>query len=175
MSARFRTSPRAQLTAVVVALLTALVCAAADPKPTSPVSVPTPTTAAAATPPGVPFETFRPIADRNIFDPNRVGRSTRSTRIDPARPTGDSIALVGTLRYEKGYFAFFDSPDSKFKKVVHEGEPIAEFSVTHISASSVDLIRNGKTISLQVAQRLRRPVGEDWTIAAVETPRTDPT
>ena len=147
---------------------------AADTKSVSPVtsSAPVAAVATAGTPAVVPFETFRSIADRNIFDPNRVGRTARPVRSE-TRPTDDTISLVGTMDSEKGIVAFFDSPIPKFKKVLRAGEPIAEYTVSKVTAKGVELTRDGKTLSLQVAQQLRRPVGEDWTVAATELPRTD--
>jgi hypothetical protein len=76
---------------------------------------------------------------------------------------------------DKGIIAFFDSPIPKFKKVLHAGEPIAEYTVSKVTAKGVELTRDGKTLSLQVAQQLRRPIGEDWSVAATEPPRTDAT
>jgi hypothetical protein len=151
-----------------------LLIQAADTKPTSPIGVPAPVPAVvtAPAPTVLPFETFRTIAEHNIFDPNRVGRS-RTVRTEAARPTDDVISLVGTMDSGDGILAFFDSPLPKFKKVVHVGETLADYTVTKITPQAVELTRAGKALSLQVAQQLRRPVGEDWTVAATEPTRAD--
>jgi hypothetical protein len=147
---------------------------AADTAPVSAApSAPVAAVVTAGAPTVTPFETFHSIAERNIFDPNRVARS-RSTRTEVNRPAVDTISLVGTMESDKGLIAFFESPVPKFKKVLHAGEPIAEFTVSKITPQAVELTRDGKNFSLQVAQQLRRPAGEDWTVAAVEPPRADP-
>ena len=61
------------------------------------------------------------ISDRNIFDPSREPRtrmtSTRTSAPDthPDR-RAPYFTLVGTMSYEKGMFAFFDSNNSDMKK-----------------------------------------------------------
>src|SRR5437016_4611968 len=55
------------------------------------------------------FNSFRIITQRNIFDPNRSGIGRPFTRHNPSsNRTIDAFALVGTMSYEKGKFAFFD-------------------------------------------------------------------
>jgi hypothetical protein len=122
---------------------------------------PTPPAASSITPQGS-FDSFRLISDRNIFDPNRYSRSARAAA--PAEPTGDTIAFVGTMDYDKGLFAFFDSPDARYRKVLPEGGMVGDFAVKHIAATSVDLTRGDKMITLQITQQLRRPDGGDWSV-----------
>lgn len=121
------------------------------------------TTPAAPTAPT--FDSFRLIAERNIFDPNRVGRSAQNNRRE-AQPTGDTITLVGTMQYEKGYFAFFDSPNAKFRAALTATGTVADFTVKQVTANSVELTRNGQSIHLAISQQLYRPVGGDWTLSA---------
>lgn len=113
------------------------------------------------------FAAFRLIAERNIFDPNRVDRSGRGANPDALPPADAVITLVGTLQYEKGLFAFFDGTDPRHTKVIGSGEKIAGFTVTRIVADSVDLEREGVATHLKVAQQLRRaPVeGAEWVVA----------
>src|ERR1051325_3802941 len=56
------------------------------------------------------YESFRIIAQRNIFNPNRSSRASRGGENGEARKEvkTDWIALVGTMLYEKGELAFFD-------------------------------------------------------------------
>jgi hypothetical protein len=106
------------------------------------------------------FSAFRLIGDWNIFDPNRVRRST-----DGSPPVVvDTISLVGTMQYEKGLFAFFDSPDSNYRKALHVGDAIAQFTVTRITPSGVELTRDSKQLSLAIGRQLRRPAGGEWTV-----------
>lgn len=117
------------------------------------------------------FDAFRIVSERNIFDPNRTGRSARSG--DPA-PRADILSLVGTMHYEKGLYAFFDGSGPTFQKALHEGEPIADYTVTRITQDSVALARSGQSTTLAIGQQLRRPVGGDWSAAEPVTVRAEP-
>jgi len=125
------------------------------------------------TPADAKYDAYRIIVERNIFNPNRVGR-TRD-RSDEKLPRVDTIALVGTMQSDKGVVAFFDSPDAAFRKTLHEGQSVGEFKVEKIQPNEVELSRGGKPVTLKVAQQLRRPEGADWSVSAVEPPRTDAT
>jgi len=120
------------------------------------------------TPADSKYDSFRVIVERNIFNPTRVGR-TRDR--EEKAPRVDTIALVGTMQYDKGVVAFFDSPDAAFRKTLREGQSVGDFKVQKIAPNEVELIRDGKPISLRVAQQLRRPEGGDWSVTAAEPPR----
>jgi hypothetical protein len=107
------------------------------------------------------FDTFRFIGDRNIFDPNRVGRHADDS---PPQPV-ETISLVGTMQYTKGLFAFFDSPDSNYRKTLQEGSTIAQFTVKRITTDGIELTRDSQQISLTIGQQLRRLAGEDWAVS----------
>src|SRR5262249_468863 len=66
-------------------------------------------------------QNFRIVTERNIFDPNR-GPAIRP-RSGPTRST-DYFALVGTMSYEKGLFAFFDGTSSEYRKALKLGDSI---------------------------------------------------
>ena len=110
------------------------------------------------------FDSFRLIGDRNIFDPNRRSRTARSASNEPPAPTGDTIAFVGTMDYDQGIYAFFDSADSRYRQVLPAGGKLAEFVVKHVGARSVDLTRDGQVTTLQITQQLHRPDGGEWTV-----------
>ncbi|HTB85503.1 MAG TPA: hypothetical protein VK742_17785 [Candidatus Sulfotelmatobacter sp.] len=88
------------------------------------------------------------IADRNIFDPNRYPHDQRSSVYRPkkkiSRNGPQGVILVGTMAYEKGYFAFFNAGDSDLKKVVAAGGDITDYTVKNISATAVTLIGKDK-------------------------------
>jgi len=134
-----------------------------------------PPTRAAAPAPGAPattgFETFRFIGAWNIFNPNRVGHPDDG----PPPPQIETISLVGTMQYDKGVFAFFDSADRNYRQALHEGDEIAQFKITHITADRVDFIRDSKPVSLAVGQQFRRPPGGEWTVAAAVREEKAPT
>lgn len=117
------------------------------------------------------FEGFRVITERNIFNPTRIGRSRAAPEEKP--PRVDEISLVGTMHYDKGVVAFFDSPDAQYRKNLREGESIAGFKVSRISPDGVELLREDKPVSLKVNQQLRRREGADWSVGATPV-RTAP-
>ena len=119
---------------------------------------------------GAGFEAFQVIAEKNIFNPNRVGRTRAAPEEKP--PRVDEIALVGVLQYDKGRVAFFDSPDSVHRKTVQEGDMIADFKVQRVGSDGVDLARDQQVLAMKVTQQLRRAEGGDWTLTAAPE-RTD--
>lgn len=125
----------------------------------------------------LPYARFKGIADKNIFNPYRVGRSAKSSTPE-ALPTGDHIALVGTMSYGKGVFAFFDSNLQVLRQVVPEGGQLGDFKVNHISATGAQLVQATQTFSLTVSQQLTRPPeGGAWTLttASLSAPGSSPT
>jgi hypothetical protein len=116
------------------------------------------------------FSAFRLIGEGNIFNQNRVARISS----DLPHEAVETISLVGTLQSESGFLAIFDSPDASYRKAVHEGDTIAQFTVKHISPDRVDLARDSGPMSLAVGEQLSRPKGGDWTAtttaAAVAAP-----
>jgi hypothetical protein len=133
------------------------------PNPNAPATIPTPRNESGVAP-AASFEAFRLITERNIFNPNRTGRRERT--VEETLPRLDVITLVGTMDSDKGLRAFFDGSEAGFRKVLHVGESVDKFKVTKVAPQSVDLERDGKTLSVRVGQQLRRPEGADWVLAA---------
>ena len=123
------------------------------------------------TPADAKYDGFRIIVEKNIFNPTRIGRTRERSEEKAVRV--DSIALVGTMQSDKGIVAFFDSPDSAYRKTLREGQAVGDFKVTKIKPDEVELVRDGKPVSLHIAQQLRRAEGADWTVAPVEPPSSD--
>ena len=115
------------------------------------------------------FENFRIIAERNIFNPNRIGR-VREGGEAPTAPREEMFTLVGTLETEKGIVAIFDSPDSALRKAVREGQSLGGFNVKTISAGKVELTGEKQSFALNLAQRLRRVEEGEWKVSNVEPP-----
>ena len=161
--------PRVVVTGLLAVVLSggAALAASTDAKTSAVKPAATPASAVAKASPTAAngsFDSFRLIGDRNIFDPNRRSRA-RSASNEPAVPTGDIIAFVGTMDYDQGIFAFFDSSDARYRKVLPEGGKLAEFVVKHVEARRVDLTRDGKVTTLDITQQLHRPPeGGDWTV-----------
>ncbi len=119
--------------------------------------------ATATVAPAGSFESFSLIAERNIFNPNRIGR-TRANPDAPA-PRTDQIALVGTVERGASLVAVFDGSESAWRRSLAVGESIGDFKVVRITSAGADLERDGKPVSLLVSHSLRRPEGGDWTVA----------
>ena len=114
----------------------------------------------------------RTVTDRNIFDPNRVPHSPRSTATTRTKPrtkprsggmTG--IALVGTMSYEKGWFAFFNAGDSDNKKVIAAGGEVGGNQVKDISATAVTLVGDDKKeFTMKIGDQLHQD-GSRWKLS----------
>jgi hypothetical protein len=125
--------------------------------------------AAAVTSPttGTNFDSFRIVAERNIFNQNR---STRSARRESSRPRSapvvQALSLVGTLSYEKGDFAFFEGTSPEFKKPVKPGEKIAGYEVKEIKATCVKIANEKQEFEIKVGQQLRREDQGEWQLSS---------
>jgi hypothetical protein len=109
------------------------------------------------------YSAFKIVNERNIFNPHRYARSSR---VRETRPTSkaDSFALVGTMSYEKGAFAFFDGSKSEFRKVVKPAEAIAGYTVTDIAPNSVRLAAGTNEIELKIGNQMRREEEGEWRL-----------
>jgi len=115
---------------------------------------------------GQTFESFRIIGERNIFNPSRSPRSSRSGSTAVKRqPKVESFALVGTMSYSKGDLAFFESSVSQYRKSVKKGDTIGAYKVQEVTASSVKLGNDKQEIELKVGQQMRREDEEDWKLS----------
>ena len=118
---------------------------------------------------GFDLGSFRIIYERNIFNPHRSPRSSgappvtrRETERKPVVRT-ESFALVGTMSYEKGSYAFFEGSSSQFRKVMQPDETIAGFKVTSVTPKCVTLEHEGKSIELCVGMQMSKSDDEkDW-------------
>ncbi len=120
-----------------------------------------------------PFEVFRTIGERNIFDPNRQPRIRRDAATETPTPADEVISFVGTLQYEKGLFAFFDGSDPLYRTTLPTGGAIAGFSVTQIAPQSVSLTANDRLLTLRMGESLRRREGTDWAVSTLPQPLAD--
>lgn len=110
------------------------------------------------------YSDFKLIPDRNIFNTRRYARSSgMSERRDSRRASRvDSFTLVGTMNYEKGPLAFFDSTRSDYRKAAQPGDSIGEFKVTSIDLNLVRLVGGTNDIELAVGKQMRREDDGNW-------------
>lgn len=110
------------------------------------------------------YDSFSLIWRRNIFDPNRRAMSYRRPS-GPSR-TVDAFALVGTLSYSKGKFAFFNGTSPDYKKVLEPGASIAGYTIKDITAKNVLLAANGKEVEMNVGSQMRNEGRNNWKLSA---------
>lgn len=103
---------------------------------------------------------FRIVSERNIFNANRSGGQVRLSTRRPTRV--ESFALVGTMAYEKGAFAFFEGSSSEFTKVLKTDGVIAGHKLVDILANAVKLEADGKILELPVGSAMRREDEGTW-------------
>ena len=94
---------------------------------------------------------------------------TTTTRTKPrTKPrTGGmtGIALVGTMSYEKGWFAFFNAGDSDNKKVIAAGGEVGGNQVKAISATTVTLVGDDKKeFTMKIGDQLHQD-GARWKLS----------
>ena len=119
----------------------------------------------AAASPSLDFQSFKIIAERNIFNPNRrPGLS--SQRPPPRAVRTEAFSLVGTLLDEggTGTFAFFDGSGSQYKKVLKIGEAIAGYKVCEIASDAVRLEAEDTKIDLPMGMQMKRQEEEKWQL-----------
>ena len=110
------------------------------------------------------FQAFKILTERNIFDPNRSSDS--GGRSEPRKAARvESFALLGTLSYEKGNFAFFDGTDSAYRKALKIGDTIAGYRIGEITADHVRLEADGKQVELSVGLQMKKPDEGEWQLA----------
>jgi hypothetical protein len=157
--------------AAVVLLPGLAACAASLPAPDRVTNSATqPGAHAAPASSGLTLESFQVIPERNIFNPNRSGRNPeREYRREERKVRTESFALVGTLGYEKGYFAFFDGSSSDYRRVLKASDSIAGFTVAAVSPQQVSLqSSNHGDYALPMGMQLQRMDEGKWELA----PRT---
>jgi hypothetical protein len=119
------------------------------------------------------YSSFRLVADRNIFDPNRRPHDTRSNRRQSASRSVPTFSFVGTMDYRRGRFAFFDGTDSDYRRALSTNGVIAGYTVAEITPTSVKLQSTNKSVELKIGSQMRQEAGawqlianEEWTPAA---------
>jgi hypothetical protein len=120
------------------------------------------------------------ITDRNIFDPSRVphnfpGTFQRRTQRPHPSPSTPAITLVGTMSYEKGYFAFFNGNNEDFRQILQVSQKIAGYTVTDITPGQAQLESTDKKkkLQLKVGDILRQENGSWQLSGSSEIPAGD--
>src|SRR5262249_49610823 len=116
-------------------------------------------------------QTFRIISERNIFDPNRSPRVSRSDQPAPRPRRTESFTLIGTMSSDQGTFAFFDSNSSQYRKTAKPQETIAGYKIAEIGHDSVKLAAgSNQTFNLPIGNQMRRQDDGPWSLGGREEP-----
>ncbi len=126
------------------------------------------TSKSAPAPAALSYDSFKLIADRNIFDSSRSKGITRAPRTNAAPPAArvESFALVGTMSYAKGDFAFFDGTSPQYRKALKAGDVIGAYKVKEVTPNQVKLVGEKQEWELKVGQQLRREEEGEWQVSA---------
>lgn len=116
------------------------------------------------------FVYYRMIADRNIFNPHRskgVPNRPPPVRTEPEKIVkSDRFALLGTMSYEKGRYAFFDGSSTEFRKVAKPEDSIAGFKIAEVAPTCVKLVlTNGQLLELCVGMQMKKSEEQGWQLA----------
>lgn len=121
------------------------------------------------TPARADFSSFAIVSERNIFNPHRSKRAgdRPPPRTEPEkRVKMDRFALLGTMSYEKGRYAFFDGSSSDFRKVAKPEDSIAGFKIAEVAPTCVKLLlTNGTLLELCVGMQMKKSEDSDWQLA----------
>jgi hypothetical protein len=104
------------------------------------------------------YDAFKFVKTRNIFDPNR--RPIRAAAPPPvqnniqSRRRENYIALTGTMVTPDKKLAFFNGARSEYNKVLGVHGKIADFTITDVTPTQVELEIGGKPVVVQVGSRL---------------------
>lgn len=108
----------------------------------------------------VEFDEFKLVRTRNIFDPDRrVAAPGGRTPPAAAERRSSFLGVTGTMVTPTKSLAFFTGSLSDYNKVAGIGERVADFSVTSITSTAVELERDGKKLSVAVGRRLSLEAG----------------
>lgn len=115
------------------------------------------------------------IAQRNIFDPNRVPNvpwtpRPRQAYTPPVVRQVDSFTLVGIIGYGEGrmagVYAFFDGTSPDYRKTAQMNDTIANFKITDIEADSITLMSDtNETTVLRIGDQLHNDGVGHWLSA----------
>jgi hypothetical protein len=115
-------------------------------------------------PASLDYSSFRLVADRNIFDPNRRPHIIRQPDQPIYHPRdGDYFTLVGTMSYEEGTFAFFNGSSSQYQASMKCGGIIGGYKVAAIDSDDVKLSQGTNEIALRIGMQMRREQDGTWT------------
>ena len=112
---------------------------------------------------------FSVIADRNIFNPNRGPRNSRSATAAEAPPKPvvvETATLVGTLLHAGAQMAFFDSSTASLKKAMRFDESLGGLRLREIGKDFVVLSTGTNDLRVGIGAQLKRQDDGPWSVTA---------
>jgi hypothetical protein len=109
------------------------------------------------------FDAFRFVKARNIFDPDRRGMPSAQSARPSAPLRANFINVTGTMVAEGKMLAFFSGSRSEYSKVISVGDSIADFKITGITNTHVELDHSGKKVTVAVG----KPIPLEGSSAAI--------
>jgi hypothetical protein len=123
---------------------------------------------------GLDYDSFKLISRHNMFDPSRRPNTPYIRTPTAPKPKVDSFTLVGTMSYEQGQYAFFDSNNFQYRKTLKPSDTIAGYKIVQIASDYVKLAAaSNQTINLPVGTKMRRQEGGPWMVAGIAEPEAD--
>ncbi|MBN1866108.1 hypothetical protein JW916_02330 [Candidatus Sumerlaeota bacterium] len=109
------------------------------------------------------FSDFQLVAQRNIFDSQRVARRANS---EPMAPTVrvDRIVVLGTLIDGGERVAFLQGTQGAYSGTFRPGDTIADLVVSGISTEGVRILDGDRAFNLAVGRALERRGEEPWQL-----------
>lgn len=115
-----------------------------------------------------PFETYKIILDRNIFDSTRSPLpSPRNRQREEIRP--DRIRLTGVFISRKEAVAFFEGSRSQFNSALRPNERIGGLRLLEIRTNHVKLAKNNQILELPINAQMERTGDREWAISTSTT------
>ena len=99
------------------------------------------------------YDNFKLIHTRNVFDPDRRPVRTGPPPATPPPARSDYVALTGTFfDGDRKQLAFFSGTRPEYNKVLAVRDQIAGATINKITGASVEVVRNGRPITVAVGQ-----------------------
>jgi hypothetical protein len=111
------------------------------------------------------YAAYKVIYERNIFNPTRRPRRGPASSEERPAPRVDWFSLVGTMSYEKGYFAFFDGSNYQYRKVLQPEATIAGYKILEVTQNSVKLSAGTNQLEMRIGGQMRREDEGEWAIS----------
>ena len=85
----------------------------------------------------------------------------------------DSFALLGTLSYDQGRYAYFDGSRSEYRAVLKPSDTIAGYTVAAVTVHNVKLKTDTNEVVLPVGMQLARENEGPWRVMARRDSKPD--